>query len=216
MTTLSRFIKDLHESGRVVVPLAGPDAEDPALGLAAARQAAAVAARAAPGRAPDVQDEPLLWGFATLFQAARFLAHRDLGPELLAAAFAGPAPAERDPGTIFAVDVGLRHLPTVAGWVRAAASADPLLAEAQRLGRDWPLSSVGMAGVAGWDDRPLAAHPTLVGLYTARIIASGDSGRAAAPWVRAALAAALGDHPSLAPTALIRAITSPADSETNP
>lgn len=208
MSTLSNFIRDLHESGRVVVPGEGThfglkpeskvqiEAEPETALLAALAEAAQSACRSAPGSPPEINLPATRWGFSTLFHVARCFSQRDLGPEVLARVFAEHGPAARDPATIFSVDLGLRHLPTIAAWAIASAADDPLIAHLRALGRAWPLSSVGIPETAAGDPEPILAHPSLLALYVDRIIAVGDASRCSDPRIRLAVAAALGEDQS--------------------
>ncbi len=170
---------------------------------AALTDAARLACDSAPGNPPAMNLAAARWGFATLFQAARFHTQRDLGPELLATIFADSGPSARDPATIFSVDLGLRHLPTITKWATASAADDPLIAHLTALGVAWPLSSVGMPGTAAADAEPLLMHPSLLTLYVDRIIATGDALRCRDPRIRLAVAAALGEHQSPLSRALL-------------
>jgi hypothetical protein len=139
------------------------------------------------------------------YRACQFAVFRDVPAEAVAGALSVPCPGAtavtavaQSPAVHYSVDVVFRFLPDLARFARSAADNDPLLEPLQRWARQWPLSSVGMAGVDG-ADVAFVAHPALLALYVDRVIATRDRSRLADERVRQAVRAALGLHPQLAP-----------------
>jgi hypothetical protein len=96
----------------------------------------------------------------------------------------------------------MRFLPDVVKLAKSAASDDPLIAQIHRIGRQWPLSSVGIASLGSVDIGPLRTSDTLMRLYVDRVLATGDADRLSDPIVAQAVAAAVGSYPELKPPSL--------------
>jgi hypothetical protein len=211
MAPLSRFIRDLLDHGRVTILHDPVVVDDGEVLTAVIGEAVTLAALAAPAPVPPIDQAAVRWGFATLARAARFLAHRDLEAEEVRATLADHGPTSRDSAVIFSVDIGLRHLPTLAQWTKALAEHDPLLESLHQIGQCWPLSSVGMTLAKNHPlTDPMTAareenisavlsHPGLARLYCERIIVTADGTRLDHPQTRALVISALGEYPDLAP-----------------
>ena len=97
-----------------------------------------------------------------------------------------------------------QHRPNASGSLagRAATAVDdPLVAGLTQLARDWPLSSVGVAGIstAEIEIGAFFHHPSLRQLYVDRIIEKADATRLDDPMVLEAVREAVGDLSHLAP-----------------
>jgi hypothetical protein len=142
------------------------------------------------------------WGAKTLYSAAQVLAYRDLGIEAIQQVVQ-PTRLQGIAGEQFSVDLCLRYLPDLVRLARAASANDPLVTCLLELGADWPLSSVGIAGLA-LSERGIArvnalpAEPAVWRLYIDRVLQTGDSARLADPATRTAVRQAVGAFPQLA------------------
>jgi hypothetical protein len=74
-----------------------------------------------------------------------------------------------------------------------------LLSSFEALARDWPLSSVGMAGWKGGNLDGFAGHPALMRLYVDRVEAAEDFQRLGEPRVDALIRGDLRVHRELSP-----------------
>jgi hypothetical protein len=198
------FIADLAERGRVRLSAAAAmrgvetgDALDADLCTLDAVARAEMAFDA-----PPMALAPARWAAALLFDACRFLVVREFGPEVIAESFARRCPQPPSPSVCFSVDLVMRYLPGVISLARGLAEDDPLLVKLMETAREWPLSSVGVAGAgAGAGDvAPFIDHRGLRQLYVDRIIETRDLSRLGDPRVRHAVREALGGFAaSLAP-----------------
>ena len=193
------FVHDLLGPGRVRV------AEGPA---PPARLAEAVAALDAHARASLPGDPPPLvpavgeWAVRLVYRACQALAFREIGEQAIRDALGEPCPPATGAGpaaVAYSADLGLCVLPDLIRLARATGPDDPLVAELERLGKTWPLSSVGTPKLDVADAGPAADDPGLLRLYADRVIERADLPRLADPRVRAAVRAALGAFPELAP-----------------
>ncbi len=193
--SLDRFLNDLASAGRVRVPRE-PSGVSPAADAALAsidRRARAEF----PGEAPPLSPTAARWAAVRLESACRFLVHRDLDEEDVRSGLVGGAPRP-DPGTAWSVDLTFRHLPDVLRLARGLAEGDPLVECLRSLARDWPLSSVGVPGLAPVEAAPFIDHPGLRRLYADRILARRDASRLDDPRAAAAVREAVGAFPALA------------------
>ncbi len=200
------FLEQLFRDGRVSVPPGGTtwdfDADCERWVLDFDRSARL----ALPGAAPALDFAAAEWAAVCLAETARLAISRDAGPEQIVRAYAKPCPAAHSPAVDFSVDLFFRYLPDVFAWVQRLAANDPLVDALRKLAAEWPLSSVGIAGIAPASIDAFVGHAGLRRLYVDRIIARGDPARLADARVADALRAALGDHAELAPacTAAVR------------
>jgi hypothetical protein len=163
-----------------------------------------------PADLPGFDPAAARWGAAMLQRGCALFAHRDLGPEAVAAFAAAPWPSPAAaPSTHYSADLALRHLPELFDLGRGLAPGDPLLEALTRLGRELPLCSVGIAGLGEGDPGALSAlcaSRGLLSLYVDRILRCDDASRLADPRVAAAVAQALGDQLRLAPPCVAAAM----------
>jgi hypothetical protein len=104
-----------------------------------------------------------------------------------------------NPGQHYSVDLVLRFLPQVSERASRISDTDPLLEILKSIGREWPLSSVGMPGCA-IETLPIGLlHPSLWRLYVDRVISRRDKSRLNIASVSDAVVAAIGPFSSLAP-----------------
>ena len=92
--TLSQFLECLFEQSRVTVSAPEPT---PADELRAAENTLAALEAAyrldLPGKAPPLAPTAARWAAMSLFHACQFVAFRNAGEEMIAAAFSAPVPA---------------------------------------------------------------------------------------------------------------------------
>src|SRR5262249_41077153 len=87
----------------------------------------------------------------------------------------------------------------LARFAHSAAENDPLVGHLKKLGREWPLSSVGMPAIKDTEVDAFADDPCLLRLYVDRILSARDVSRLADPRVRDGVREALGLHTDLSP-----------------
>jgi hypothetical protein len=144
---------------------------------------------------PDVA----LWAARLFCHLSRSVVCRDISEGQIKAICNVPCPKRRGPETDWSADLTLRHLPNLFRFARHLSNADPLVAEMNAIATDWPLSSVGIAGLETFDIDPFIDHPGLRRLYADRIISAGDMSRLSDSRLGDVLRADLGIHRELAP-----------------
>lgn len=99
----------------------------------------------------------------------------------------------------YSADLTLRYLPDLFRLCRGLAENDPLLAQLRTTGGDWPLSSIGMAGVTPAAARldTVLADPALRQCYIDRVLTAGDVERLNDTRCKAEALAAAGAHREL-------------------
>ena len=161
--------------------------------------------REMPDQPPPLEVRAARWAAVLFFRACQFAVYRDVPAQVideeLSATNWGEClrPARPSPAVHYSVDLVFRLLPDLTRFARSAAEADPLVAHLKRLGREWPLSSVGMSDVGPVDVGGFIDDPSLRALYADRIISTRDVSRLADPRVRDAVQQALGLHAELSP-----------------
>lgn len=201
---LADFLNALFDHGHLVLPEPTPDSLEGDLEQA---RAAMIELEASwrlefPGAAPEFNCEAARWSSKMLYRAAQSMVFRAIGEDELKAGLAEPCPNGEAASLHYSVDLAFRFLPDFAVLAHGAASDDPLLALLRDFGRGWPLSSVGMKGLAGDSVHPLRMaevlnHPGLRQLYVDRVLAKEDLERAREPQTNQAIRAAIGAHPEL-------------------
>ena len=151
-----------------------------------------------PGEPPPFEPASAAWAAAMLYRGAQLLTDRDVSEETLRAALSdrGPDPT---PAVHYSVDLVFRFLPDLITLARRVSQEDPLVESLLELIAPWPLSSVGLTGVAIGNVEPILAHPCLRQLYVDRILARSDLARLDDPRIQEAVREALGAFPELAP-----------------
>ena len=150
---------------------------------------------------PDFSPATANWAARLFYQLCQFVVCRDVGENIIAQVCQIPCPEPRSPATDWSADLLLRHLPRLFQLARHLSQGDPLLEYMRQVAAAWPLSSVGIAGLATFPIDSFIDHPALRRLYVDRIIASGDAARLGDERVDEPLRADLGLHRELAPAA---------------
>jgi|SRR4051812_34423668 hypothetical protein len=196
---LTLFLKGLLEHGQALVS-AMPLAENAAEAEAALREINQCAREELALDAPPFVSDAAIWGARLTYHLAQFTVCRDIGQEQIDATCNIPCPAPKSAGTIWSVDLTLRHLPRIFQLARHLSGGDPLVTQMARIAREWPLSSVGVAGVADADITLIIEYPALARLYADRIFAENDATRLGHVMLDDALRRDIGIHRGLAPS----------------
>jgi len=206
--TLSQFLQRLFEDGRVMVSAPEPvDAEELRAAEPTLAALEAVYRLDLPGEAPPLLPAAAGWAAMSMFHACQFVAYRDAGEEMIAAALSSPVPAadaaphnKDGPGCLayqaalhYSVDLTFRFLPDLMRLARNNAENDPLLGYLRQWAIAWPLSSVGLPDVTPDSIEPIVNHPCLLKIYGDRIIARKDRSRLGDPRVNEVVQQALGE-----------------------
>jgi hypothetical protein len=198
--TLSEFLRCLFKDGRVrVVRPAEISAKERSAAGAVLAAFEREQRRELPGVAPPLCLPAAQWAAGMLYRACQFVAFRDADEEVIARALTAGCP-DGDPSPVhYSVDLTFQYLPDLSRLARSTAEQDPLLAYIARWAVDWPLSSVGMAGVAPVKIDVWAADRCLLALYVDRVIARGDTSRLSDRRVREGVQQAVGLFSELSP-----------------
>lgn len=201
------FVHSLLEAGRVHVPMRVEPPEDLEAAVAELDRAARPHM---PFEAPALSPAAAGWALTVLYRGCQSLVYREIDAGAVRDALSRPCPREPSPEVCYSVDLSFRYLPDLLALARGIARDDPLVLGLMELARRWPLSSVGVAGVADASDgdgeiagvSDLSAfvhHPSLRQLYVDRVIEKEDVARLGHPIVRDAVREALGALPELSP-----------------
>jgi hypothetical protein len=196
--TLGQFLERLFEDGRVMVSAPEPvPAEElrAAEGTLAALEA--VYRLDLPGEPPPLAPAAARWAAVSLFHVCQFVAYRNAGEEMMAAALGAPVPAAEAASLHYSVDLTFRFLPDLMRLARSDAENDPLLGYLRQWAVDWPLSSVGLPDVTPKSIEPVVNHRCLLNVYCDRIIARKDRSRLGDPRVEEAVKQAVGEERNL-------------------
>ena len=140
--TLSQFLERLFEEGRVTVSAPEPVQADE-LQAAEATLAAleAVYRLDLPGEPRRWRCAAARWAAVSLFHACQFVAFRNAGEEMIAAALrrGPPFPRPQAASLHYSVDLTFRFLPDLMRLARTDAENDPLLGYLRQWAIDWPL-----------------------------------------------------------------------------
>src|SRR3954463_1000995 len=109
---LTLFLKGLLEHGQALVS-AMPLAENAAEAEAALREINQCAREELALDAPPFVSDAAIWGARLTYHLAQFTVCRDIGQEQIDATCNIPCPAPKSAGTIWSVDLTLRHLPRI-------------------------------------------------------------------------------------------------------
>jgi len=194
------FLSSLLSEGRVTVPPLGPLTDEQLhAGDAVLSDFERHWRLDMPGRAPPFSVPAAQWAGTRFYHACQFTLYRDADEKLLEHVLGTPWDGDRTLKVHYSVDIVFRYLGDLLKFARSAAEKDPLIDYLRRWCREWPLSSVGVAGLGEVAIDGLAESPTLMRLYADRVIAVGDVSRLADTRAREAVRAALGIHEDLAP-----------------
>lgn len=195
---LAAFVRSLRTTGRWPVRLEPLDADR--TGVAAELVELDRRAREELGaEAPQLDEAVAEWAAVLVYRLCQCAVCRDLGEETIRRAVEVSCPGMAGPAQAWSADLFLRHLPSLAAWVRRQSHLDPLVGALDSLGRDWPLSSVGMPGWSGGSLDGFAAHAPLMRLYVDRVEALEDFQRLGDPRVDSAIRGDLRVHRELSP-----------------
>lgn len=203
---LARFLTDLFADGNVRVATDPRTADDDRRAAAVVLVAEERRLRAdAPGTAPEFRPDVALAAAEWFARACWGTAFRHADADMVRGLLAWTAPPAPVAARHWSADVVLRFLPDLWRMARGLAPDDPLVAEILRTAAEWPVSSVGIAGLppetvaARVAEIDFAANPCLGRICADRIVATGDASRLAVPELRELVGAALGAYPDLAP-----------------
>ncbi len=196
--SLRAFLSQLTEGGRIKVAREG-FAEEPHDAEAALRELEATVRPEMPHEPPALDVDVARWATVVLYDACALFVFRDYDVDVVHARLRAPCPRAPDPTACYSADLLLRHLPDVAQLARGIDEDDPLVESLRELGRQWPLSSVGMPELGRVDPSAFMTNASLRTLYVDRILERRDTSRLDHPEVRAAVQAAVGLHDELAP-----------------
>lgn len=196
---LALCIQSLVNEGRAAVALY-PSGTDDADALPVLKQLDEFARDELALDLPAFSPAAALWAARLFHQLCRFIIVRDIPAEYINASCSLPCPEKRGPETDWSADLTLLHLPRLLQLARHLSNGDPLVEQIKKLAADWPLSSVGIAGLEKLNLDSFINHPGLRRLYADRIIAAEDTSRLGDPSLDDFLRADLGIHHQLAPT----------------
>ena len=150
---------------------------------------------------PPGLDRPALkWAIRHFHAAAQLAVFRQLGPEEVAKRLGDDFVGEGDAASVaYSVDLVFRFLPDLVRIVKGMNPDDPLLAQLRKWGERWPLSAVGIPGLAVSGLEPLLANRCLSMMYVDRIVEADAVDRLHDPRVQELVRGAIGAYPELSP-----------------
>lgn len=205
---LARFIRQLTETGRVLVGPHDVGEDDADEVHATLLELDALARAEAPEGAPAFELVAAVHGARLLRECARAYLHRELTTESLEVLFeAGPDPRATGSDAAaeaWSLDLCLRYLPGLHTRARRASVNDALVAVMERIAERWPLSGAGVPGVgAGLVGSPAAAalraNGALGRILADRLVAAGAAACLDVPWLARLVDEAVGGYPELLP-----------------
>lgn len=134
----------------------------------------------------------------TMYRLCQCLVYRELEPHTVLSPHTLAHEGPRTPADHYSADLVFRFLPDVWRLAKDASENDPLLALILSLGSRWPLSSVGIPGLAEVTIERFVGDRCLLRLYVDRIIKRRDRSRLGDRRVREMVQTAVGAHPDLA------------------
>jgi MoxR-vWA-beta-propeller ternary system domain bpX4 len=193
------FLTALFESGRVQVgaPGEGLTTSEMAAAERIVVEQAKVLALEFPGLSPTWSPVAASWAVVSLYRASQLAVYRLLDAGAIDELLAVPCPPGDPASRHWSVDAVFRFLPDLVRHATAASPQDPLVERLRLWCAEWPLSSVGVAGIVPQHEDEIATHHGLLQLYVDRILAKKDRSRLAHPAVRAAIDKSLGGHRTL-------------------
>lgn len=193
-TGLHAFVAGLALDGRARLQSKPLDPAEP-IPRSALEHADAMARLELFSEAPPLDLSAAHWAATALYACARAIVDRHTETSTLEHTLSSPVPKDRSASIHWSVDLFFRHLPGLAKLAAQVSRTDPILPLLQRLGTDWPLSSVGMTvGEAPMALETILGHPALRRLYLDRIESQPDPARLKDPRLVDALRADLGAH----------------------
>ena len=199
LVSLSEFIQELFETGRVKVP--PPDMELPGTSTIDSSLNRAEATRAAdmPGDPPEFKTPLANWAASMVFRACQALIDRTINQERLAASIGVAYSGEVDASAHYSVDLVLRYMPDLLRLSKQVSDADPLNTFIMQWATDWPLSSVGIPDVQVENLDVILEHPSLKMHYIDRVIERQDLPRLEDPRVHTTILNHAGMYHDLLP-----------------
>ncbi|HTL28051.1 MAG TPA: hypothetical protein VL282_02470 [Tepidisphaeraceae bacterium] len=194
--SIQQFWDQLHEGGRVTVADALP--------IESKDLARAIEETDAVWRLELAFDPPALvmhaatWAALRIYRACQFLVYREIDAETVARDLKMACPDAPSPAVCYSVDLAFRALPDLSNLARAISPEDVLAKGIAELGRQWPLSSVGMQDIGDVDADPFIEDRSLRQLYVDRIIERQDVSRLKDERVKRAVRGALAGVPEFA------------------
>ena len=140
-----------------------------------------------------------LWAARLFHQLCRCVVCRDIPEEQINKTCDTACPEPHNPETDWSADLTLHYLPDLFQLARHLSSADPLILQIKKIAAEWPLSSVGVAGLERPSVDGFIGHIALRRVYADRVLAAADMSRIGDPRVDDLLRADLGIHRDLAP-----------------
>lgn len=149
---------------------------------------------------PVVDRLALKWAIRQFHGAAQLAVFRQLGPEEVEKRLGGDYVVEGDAAAaIYSVDLVFRFLPDLVRIVKGMNPDDPLLDQLRKWGERWPMSSVGIPGLAVSNIEPILANRCLSLMYVDRIIEADAVERLNHAQLRDLVRGAIGAYPELSP-----------------
>lgn len=202
---MKEFLKNLRDTGKVSVP-ATVDSLESTLDVAAIEPLIRQihdewARRALITAEPMPQLDVWLAADAAqlLYRLCQLVVCREASPGRIRSVIESLPMPNETVDQVYSVDVILRYLPDLGRIAKRVSMGDPLNDALLQLAQDWPLSSVGMPGIAGADPGVIVESKVLLALYVDRIIATADVKRISEGPVKEAVRAAIGGFPQLSP-----------------
>ena len=197
---LTKFLSELRESGGVVLVGADMPTEDDVRQCSEAiGELDAMARLELAGAAPPLDIKAAKWATIMFYRCCQFLAFRDIPPSTIAQTLNNPCPCVTTPSVVYSADLLLRYLPDCARLAQGLSPDDPLVEGLREMGRNWPLSSVGMKDIGPVEIDSFIGDESLAQLYADRITACADTTRTDDPRVQAIIKQNLGIHNALRP-----------------
>lgn len=198
--SLTAFLDDLLSDGCATLTRPVPvDADDRAAAAEVLRNFEQQWRLEFPGDPPDLVISAALWAAEMLFHACECLMFREIDEDgiydLLGLTYSGARTAAEH----YSVDLTFQLLPDVTVRAENISGEDPLLAFLRKWACQWPLSSVGMAGIEPVGLEAVLGHAGLRRVYVDRVLERNDHSRLHDPQVVAEIRTVLGVHSELAP-----------------
>lgn len=148
---------------------------------------------------PAFSPNAALWAARLLHQLCRSVVCRDIPEEQIKTTCNTPCPEPHGPETDWSADLTLHYLPKLFQLARHLSSADPLVTQIKKIAEEWPLSSVGIAGLEKPNVDFFIGHPALRRVYADRILSAADTSRIGEARIDDLLRADIGIHRDMAP-----------------